>query len=187
MDFWCEYLLLSIGTNCATFLFVSARDGRDGKDGKPGPRGMYENSLISYRLSPPQQWRSSTGSNWKHNYSCYTWITTFYMVHWMRIIWFSGFRTIGHRGPRGPPGHNGGGVEYIRWGKTSCPYGANKVYKGQFFRIAHSLHSGGLRVPWGFLPPSLFQPQCPPKTALMQGKSLNKGQKHFRLSVFLYP
>ncbi|KXJ27293.1 Short-chain collagen C4 [Exaiptasia diaphana] len=48
----------------------------------------------------------------------------------------------GQNGPRGPPGRSRGGVEYIRWGKTSCPYGADLVYKG---RIGgeHYTHLGG--------------------------------------------
>ena len=36
----------------------------------------------------------------------------------------------GDQGPSGPPGPKSGGVQYIRWGKTSCPSGANLVYKG---------------------------------------------------------
>ncbi|KXJ27358.1 Diphosphomevalonate decarboxylase [Exaiptasia diaphana] len=39
----------------------------------------------------------------------------------------------GSHGPRGPPGPSGGGIEYIRWGKTSCPSGANIVYKEILF------------------------------------------------------
>ena len=37
----------------------------------------------------------------------------------------------GAQGPRGPPGPKSGGVQYIRWGRTSCPSGANLVYKGE--------------------------------------------------------
>ncbi|KXJ23632.1 Short-chain collagen C4 [Exaiptasia diaphana] len=37
----------------------------------------------------------------------------------------------GAQGLRGHPGPKSGGVQYIRWGKTSCPSGANLVYKGR--------------------------------------------------------
>ncbi|XP_031555085.1 gliomedin-like, partial [Actinia tenebrosa] len=36
----------------------------------------------------------------------------------------------GQLGPRGPRGYRGpGGVVYVRWGRTTCPWGATLVYK----------------------------------------------------------
>ncbi|XP_031555088.1 short-chain collagen C4-like [Actinia tenebrosa] len=49
----------------------------------------------------------------------------------------------GQLGPRGPRGYRGpGGVQYVRWGRTTCPWGASLVYKG---RIGgeHDSHPGG--------------------------------------------
>ncbi|XP_048578123.1 short-chain collagen C4 isoform X2 [Nematostella vectensis] len=49
----------------------------------------------------------------------------------------------GGTGARGPPGPRGSsGVQYVRWGKTSCPRSARLVYKG---RVGgeHFTHSGG--------------------------------------------
>ncbi|XP_020912364.1 short-chain collagen C4 [Exaiptasia diaphana] len=48
----------------------------------------------------------------------------------------------GAQGLRGLPGPKSGGVQYIRWGRTSCPSGANLVYKG---RVGgeHYSHPGG--------------------------------------------
>ncbi|XP_028518551.1 uncharacterized protein LOC110250982 [Exaiptasia diaphana] len=37
----------------------------------------------------------------------------------------------GVQGLRGHPGPKSGGVQYIRWGKISCPSGAKLVYKGR--------------------------------------------------------
>ncbi|XP_020912362.1 short-chain collagen C4 [Exaiptasia diaphana] len=37
----------------------------------------------------------------------------------------------GAQGLRGLPGPKSGGVQYIRWGKTSCPSSAKLVYKGR--------------------------------------------------------
>ena len=40
----------------------------------------------------------------------------------------------GSVGPRGPKGNrgsqSGGGVQYIRWGRTTCPSHTQLVYKG---------------------------------------------------------
>ena len=42
----------------------------------------------------------------------------------------------GAKGPQGPKGEKGqegtgkSGVKYVRWGKTTCPSGAQIVYKG---------------------------------------------------------
>ncbi|XP_020912367.2 collagen alpha-5(IV) chain [Exaiptasia diaphana] len=48
----------------------------------------------------------------------------------------------GTQGLRGPPGPKSGGVQYIRWGRTSCPFGANLVYKGRVGGEDHA-HPGG--------------------------------------------
>ncbi|XP_031553670.1 short-chain collagen C4-like [Actinia tenebrosa] len=37
----------------------------------------------------------------------------------------------GHQGVRGPPGQNSSGVQYVRWGRTTCPYNATLLYKGR--------------------------------------------------------
>lgn len=49
----------------------------------------------------------------------------------------------GQNGARGPPGRSRGGVEYIRWGKTSCPSGANIVYKGRIGGEYYNHYGGG--------------------------------------------
>ncbi|KXJ29244.1 short-chain collagen C4 [Exaiptasia diaphana] len=48
----------------------------------------------------------------------------------------------GAQGLRGHPGPKSGGVQYIRWGKTTCPSGAKLIYKG---RVGgeHYGHRGG--------------------------------------------
>ncbi|XP_031570220.1 uncharacterized protein LOC116304597 [Actinia tenebrosa] len=48
----------------------------------------------------------------------------------------------GNQGVRGLPGPKSGGVQYVRWGRTTCPYNATLLYKG---RIGgeHYSHSGG--------------------------------------------
>ena len=50
----------------------------------------------------------------------------------------------GPPGSTGPPGPNGGGVSYIRWGRTTCPNtpGTQLVYAGRAGGTLHS-HSGG--------------------------------------------
>ena len=40
----------------------------------------------------------------------------------------------GPRGPKGEKGRNGAGgsgTKYVRWGRTTCPSGADMVYKGK--------------------------------------------------------
>ena len=40
----------------------------------------------------------------------------------------------GPRGPKGDKGQDGGGgsgVKYVRWGRTTCPSGAQLVYEGK--------------------------------------------------------
>ncbi|XP_020912369.2 short-chain collagen C4 [Exaiptasia diaphana] len=48
----------------------------------------------------------------------------------------------GDHGIRGPPGPKSGGVQYIRWGRSTCPSDAKLVYKG---RVGgeHYSHTGG--------------------------------------------
>ncbi|KXJ07697.1 Short-chain collagen C4 [Exaiptasia diaphana] len=48
----------------------------------------------------------------------------------------------GVQGPMGHPGPKSGGVKYIRWGRTSCPSGANLVYKGRVGGERYT-HTGG--------------------------------------------
>ncbi|KXJ29231.1 Short-chain collagen C4 [Exaiptasia diaphana] len=48
----------------------------------------------------------------------------------------------GAQGLRGLPGPKSGGVQYIRWGKNSCPSGAKLVYKG-YVGGEHYNHPGG--------------------------------------------
>ena len=50
----------------------------------------------------------------------------------------------GLTGPPGPPGQAGGGLTYIRWGRTTCPStpGTQLVYKGRAAG-SHYQHSGG--------------------------------------------
>ncbi|XP_031562350.1 short-chain collagen C4-like isoform X1 [Actinia tenebrosa] len=48
----------------------------------------------------------------------------------------------GHQGVRGPPGPKSGGVQYVRWGRTTCPYNATLVYKGRVGGERYS-HKGG--------------------------------------------
>ncbi|XP_031562344.1 short-chain collagen C4-like [Actinia tenebrosa] len=48
----------------------------------------------------------------------------------------------GHQGVRGPPGPKSDGVQYVRWGRTTCPSGASLVYKGRIGGENY-LHSGG--------------------------------------------
>ena len=50
----------------------------------------------------------------------------------------------GDTGPQGPPGIGGGGVTYVRWGRTTCPdtEGTELVYKGRAGG-SHYSHSGG--------------------------------------------
>ena len=49
----------------------------------------------------------------------------------------------GAQGPRGAKGEKGkdrtgkSGVKYVRWGKTTCPSGAQIVYKGRVFPLLH--------------------------------------------------
>ena len=49
----------------------------------------------------------------------------------------------GYKGSRGPPGSPGGGVTYTYWGKTTCPYGRTRVYKGYAGGGPLSGHGGG--------------------------------------------
>ncbi|KXJ27392.1 Short-chain collagen C4 [Exaiptasia diaphana] len=85
-------------------ILLKGRDGRDGKDGAPGQHG-----------SPGQQGRD--GRDGKNG-----------------LPGPKGPQgpqgPSGQNGARGPQGLSGGGIEYIRWGKTSCPSGADLVYKG---------------------------------------------------------
>ncbi|XP_048582455.1 short-chain collagen C4 isoform X2 [Nematostella vectensis] len=48
----------------------------------------------------------------------------------------------GPQGAQGPQGISGGGVQYVRWGRTLCPSYSELVYKG---RMAgeHYTHTGG--------------------------------------------
>lgn len=39
--------------------------------------------------------------------------------------------TGGLQGPKGDKGRDAGGVKYVRWGRTTCPSGADIVYKGE--------------------------------------------------------
>ncbi|KAK3746415.1 hypothetical protein QZH41_003079 [Actinostola sp. cb2023] len=48
----------------------------------------------------------------------------------------------GKHGAKGPRGPSGGGVEYIRWGKTACPSGVDSVYRGRIGGEYYH-HSGG--------------------------------------------
>ena len=49
---------------------------------------------------------------------------------------------VGPTGPPGPPGTMGGGVSYVRWGRTVCPTGAERVYYGRM-GASHFTHEGG--------------------------------------------
>ena len=49
---------------------------------------------------------------------------------------------VGPTGPQGPPGPMGGGVSYVRWGRTTCPSGAQLVYYGRM-GASHYTHEGG--------------------------------------------
>ena len=49
----------------------------------------------------------------------------------------------GYKGSRGPPGPPGGGVTYTYWGKTTCPYGRTRVYKGYAGGGQWGTHGGG--------------------------------------------
>ncbi|XP_031564239.1 short-chain collagen C4-like [Actinia tenebrosa] len=50
----------------------------------------------------------------------------------------------GQLGPRGPRCYRGpGGVQYIRWGRTTCPWGATLVYKGRIGSGNHPDSGGG--------------------------------------------
>ncbi|XP_028518548.1 collagen alpha-1(IV) chain [Exaiptasia diaphana] len=49
----------------------------------------------------------------------------------------------GAQGLKGPPGPKSAGVQYIRWGRTSCPSGANLVYKGRVGGEDHNNPGGG--------------------------------------------
>ena len=48
----------------------------------------------------------------------------------------------GPTGAQGPPGPRSGGATYIRWGRTTCPSGAELVYPGWAAGSHHS-HGGG--------------------------------------------
>ena len=37
----------------------------------------------------------------------------------------------GPKGDKGKDGAGGSGVKYVRWGRTTCPSGAEVVYKGR--------------------------------------------------------
>lgn len=50
--------------------------------------------------------------------------------------------TGGLQGPKGDKGRDAGGVKYVRWGRTTCPSGADIVYKG-IVGGSHYSHSGG--------------------------------------------
>ena len=51
----------------------------------------------------------------------------------------------GSRGGQGPPGHNSGGVTYVRWGRTTCPNvtGTELVYRGRAAGSYYNKHGGG--------------------------------------------
>ncbi|XP_031555824.1 short-chain collagen C4-like [Actinia tenebrosa] len=49
----------------------------------------------------------------------------------------------GNPGVRGPPGPKSGGVQYVRWGRTTCPYNATLVYKGSVGGSHYSHKAGG--------------------------------------------
>ncbi|KAL9974648.1 hypothetical protein ACROYT_G011709 [Oculina patagonica] len=48
----------------------------------------------------------------------------------------------GLKGPPGPKGTGTSGVKYVRWGRTTCPNGAQLVYEG-FVGGSHYAHTGG--------------------------------------------
>ncbi|XP_031562347.1 short-chain collagen C4-like [Actinia tenebrosa] len=48
----------------------------------------------------------------------------------------------GNHGVRGPPGPKSGGVQYVRWGRTTCPSGASLLYRGRIGGENHA-HKGG--------------------------------------------
>ena len=48
----------------------------------------------------------------------------------------------GETGPAGPTGSKGGGVVYTRWGRKSCPTGAELLYEG-ITGTGYYQHSGG--------------------------------------------
>ena len=49
---------------------------------------------------------------------------------------------VGPTGPQGPRGPMGGGVSYVRWGRTTCPSGAELVYYGRM-GASYYTHEGG--------------------------------------------
>ena len=50
---------------------------------------------------------------------------------------------VGPTGPQGPRGPMGGGVSYVRWGRTTCPSGAELVYYGRMGASDHTHEGGG--------------------------------------------
>ena len=117
---------------------LTGRDGKDGEIGSPGPQGPVGPSGLqgppgtpgTTTIDPGMQGppglrglrgplgpQGSTGSR--------------------------GDR--GLTGPPGPPGPAGGGVTYIRWGRTTCPStpGTQLVYKGRAGGTYYSDSGGG--------------------------------------------
>ena len=64
----------------------------------------------------------------------------------------------GARGPQGPPGPSGGGVTYIRWGRTTCPNipGTELVYKGRAAGSWYGHRGGGSNYQCVTLEPANF-------------------------------
>ena len=94
---------------------TTPRDGRDGLTGPPGPQGLA--GMPGTPGTPGRDGHPGVkGENGQE----------------------------GPTGAQGPSGLNGGGVTYIRWGKTRCPNipGTETVYDGYTVGTEHR-HSGG--------------------------------------------
>ncbi|XP_078348850.1 uncharacterized protein LOC144633839 isoform X2 [Oculina patagonica] len=113
-----------LGTGSSSPCLVAALRGRDGRDGAKGDTGQPGN------MGPkgPPGVRGRDGRDGRDG--------------------AKGDRgEPGNIGPKGPPGVRGDrgpttGAVYIRWGRTSCPAGAQLLYKGRIGGNYHS-HTGG--------------------------------------------
>lgn len=93
--------------------------GRDGRDGQPGPMGAP--GIPGKPGSPGMPGQPGTRGQ-------------------KGEVGRPG--TGGLQGPKGDKGRDAGGVKYVRWGRTTCPSGADIVYKG-IVGGSHYSHSGG--------------------------------------------
>ena len=95
------------------------RDGRDGLTGPPGPQGFA--GIPGTPATPGRD--GQPGAKGEKGQE-------------------------GPTGAQGPPGLSGGGVTYVRWGKTTCPNvpGTETVYDGYTAGTEHRHPGGGANV-----------------------------------------